>query len=347
MMNNIPEKAYNSNIMNNKKEMVFVSRMFEGRQTPWSGIGKNIQEAKSLDDALKMGDLDWEVKQQPIYFQGDRVELGNGKAQIHMDRIPNKLVNVRADNNYPLGVVSDNYKVVQNRQGFDILSELIGTNEVEFDTALNLKGGSIVCIMAKMKEEVVVGDKVAPYLAFYTRHDGKGSIMVFMSPIRIWCQNMLNLALKQSPRKWSTVHAGDMDSKLEDARITLGLAKNYMTEFKKEADILSQQHVSDAQIKEIINELYPVMALEEDGSNQKKIDNVKIIHEELEARIKNAPDLSKFKNTGWAVINGVSDFITHAEPKRESPTFKENLFINTVTDNSLMDKAYTILSKVA
>ena len=68
-------------------------------------------------------------------------------------------------------------------------------------------------------------DEVDPYICFTNTFDGSGSIKVCSTPVRVVCNNTLNLALSNAKRTWSTRHVGDIKGKLEEAKETLGLAK--------------------------------------------------------------------------------------------------------------------------
>ena len=56
---------------------------------------------------------------------------------------------------------------------------------------------------------------------FMNSHDGTGAIKAAMTPIRVVCQNTLNLALSNAKRSWSANHVGNINGKLDDARYTL------------------------------------------------------------------------------------------------------------------------------
>lgn len=53
-----------------------------------------------------------------------------------------------------------------------------------------------------------MGDWIDSYLVFFKSHNGSGSIKVALTPIRVTCQNTLNLALRKASRIWSTKHTG-------------------------------------------------------------------------------------------------------------------------------------------
>ena len=124
-----------------------------------------------------------------------------------------------------LGIVSDKYKIVQNHEAFDFTDSLIGEG-CTYETAGSLKGGKKVFLLAKLPQKMIIEDAVDPYVCFTNSHDGFGAIQACMTPIRVVCNNTLNLALSKATRKWSTKHVGDIDNKLEkqlyDVLIDLG-----------------------------------------------------------------------------------------------------------------------------
>jgi hypothetical protein len=138
---------------------------------------------------------------------------------------------------------------------------------------------------------------------------------------------------------WSAIHTGDMDAKLEEAKRTLGLAKQYMDKLTKEADYMAKDELSNAQVKEIIELLLPFP----DEAGDKAKQNIELLRNELIARYILSPDIKKFYGTQWGFINAVSDFATHREPIRKAATFQENLFEKTINGHPLIDQAYDLL----
>lgn len=98
-------------------------------------------------------------------------------------------------------------------------------------------------------------DWIEPYLVFYNTHDGSGSLKAALTPIRVTCQNTLNLALRRAKRSRSTKHTGDIRLKLEDARETLLRAEQYMDELGNEMNYLANIRISDHEADAFIREL--------------------------------------------------------------------------------------------
>lgn len=194
--------------------------------------------------------------------------------------------------------------------------------------------------MAKLPQNYIIsGDEITPYLVFMNSHDGTGAIKAAMTPIRVVCQNTLNLALKTAKRTWSADHVGDIQGKMEDVRYTLLYADQYMKELGKAIDALRRIKLSDRQVQEYIDALFPLP----ENATEAQTKNMLRLKEDMKARYHEAPDLKDVGKNGYRFINAVSDFATHSEPLRKRTNYKESLFARTVEGNVMIDKAYELV----
>lgn len=304
-----------------------VETMFYVREAPWHGLGTRVEEALTSKEALIASGLNWKVEQKEIFTE-DGVTIQGYYA------------NVRNTDYKVLGVVTNRYQIVQNSEAFAFTDSLI-ENGVKYETAGALKDGKKTWILARLPETYrMVDDKVVPYIVFSNSHDGAGAIKVAMTPVRVVCQNTLNLALDTASRIWSTNHTGDIDSKMDDAKMTLFMAKSYMSELTKEAKRLNARKVLDDEVEEYIKELLPIPT----NASELMERNVINLRNDMRMRYFYAPDLQHVGNNGYRFINAVSDFATHAKPLRETASYKENLFLKTMEGNPLIDKAHQLLA---
>ena len=303
-----------------------VESMFYVRETPWHGLGAKVMEAPDSEGALIAAGLNWNVIQEPI-FTGENEPIRGYKA------------NIRDSDRRVLGVVTDRYKVIQNHEAFAFTDELLGQG-VRYETAGSLQDGKKVWLLAHMPHEYIIsGERISPYLLFSNTHDGSGAIKVALTPIRVVCNNTLNLALSTAKRSWSMVHTGDIRSKMQEARDTLFMAERYMDELGKEFEALRLKKLSDQKVMEYIEVLLPV----EDGSTPQQIKNIERLWEDMKIRYFDAPDLQDTGKNAYRFINAVSDFATHAKPLRRTANYKENLFARTAEGNPLIDRAYQMM----
>lgn len=297
-----------------------VETMMSVREMPWHGLGTIVQEAPTSQDAIEIAGLNWEVVSNPIFDSLGR-EIKGYKA------------NTRSTDESVLGIVSNKYQIVQNREAFEFTDNLVANGDVRYETAGSLRNGKQVWLLAKLDGVKVAGDDVDPYICFTNTHDGTGAIKVCMTPIRVVCNNTLNVALSTAKRMWSTKHMGDMESKLLEAKETLGLANNYMAALDEAADKFANTKITDAEIEKVLNDLFPVDLVKD---TPRKINNVKELKDNFYICYM-MPDIAKFRNTQWGVINAMSDMVTHMSPARRTETYQENNWGRIINGHPFMD----------
>ena len=290
-----------------------------GRYAPWHGLGTAVDHACSSAEALELAGLDWEVNSRPIYTD-------NGVA------IPGYIANTRSSDNKVLGVVTEKYKIVQNKEAFAFTDNLLD-NDAKYVTAGSLRGGKNVWMLAQLPRTKILGDDVDQFLCFTNTHDGTGAVRVFTTPTRVCCQNTLNLALSTAKRSWSCRHMGNMESKMHEATRTLELANKYMEELSKKADELANTTVSDDKIRQIVAEMFPI---DEDNQSHRQLANMEQAKKEFMVAYF-MPDIAQFRNTAWGLVNAMADMVAHSSPKRNTSTYQENNFERIVIGHPLLD----------
>lgn len=323
-----------------------VEWMFSGNSiSVWHGIGEIIKGTVTSEEAIKLAKLDWDVVPKPIYD-------GLGR------ELPGYKVNVRSTDNQILGVVTDKYKIIQNKDAFAFTDELLGEG-VQYETAGSLASGKRVWMLARMENTLLAEENVDPFLVFTNSHDGKGAVRVAMVPIRVICQNTLNLALQQASRHWSCSHMGDIDGKLEDARNTLTNAHLYMEALEEEFGELKLKKVTDDQVRKMTDlllkmefeDLYKRATMDIDKTLVSFDDIKRKRKAEVSLNYKRAeiiniyndkPDLRDTERTAFRFVNAVSDWATHTTDHKNTRNYQENLFMKVADGYSIIDTAHKI-----
>jgi phage/plasmid-like protein (TIGR03299 family) len=310
---------------------------------PWHGLGQIIEASPTSDDAIKIAGLDWEVKPMPIY-DGFGHELTGYK------------VNTRMSDMKPLGIVTDRYKVVQNAEAFAFTDALLG-NGVRYETAGSLASGKTVWMLARMEGTTLAEEDIDPYLVFTNSHDGKGAVRVAITPVRVVCQNTLNLALAQASRHWTCVHKGNIQDKLDEAYMTLSNAELYMKALEEEFGELKLKTVSDQKVKEMTDKLLEleftalfnkavkkgkVIQLKEEIKRQKYEEKLSRKRNDILTIYHEKPDLVGTEKSAFRFVNAVSDYATHTTDHKNTVNYQENLFMRTADGHPLIDTAYQL-----
>lgn len=302
-----------------------VESMVYTREKPWHGLGTKVEEAPTSADALHLAGLDWRVEQKNIQLCGGA-------------KVPGYKANVRSTDGKVLGVVSDRYRIVQNADAFEFTDSIIG-GDVRYETAGSLNGGKKIWLLAKLPETEIAGDKTEPYLCFSNTHDGSGAVRVCMTPIRVVCNNTLNLALDSAKRAWSIRHTGSLQSKMHEARTCLRMANRYMGALAEKADRMANTTITRDQLNRILDELFPV----DEHTTEREKQNIKKLRDEYMVCYF-APDLVKFRDTAWGAYNAMSDMITHNAPLRKTENYRENNWGRLMDGHVMMDKMTGLLN---
>ena len=295
------------------------------RVEPWK-FGQNITSANSVEDAIRLADMAWEVVQTPAL-----IRLADG----NILETPMK-VNVRSDNNAFLGVVSDRYQTVQNKDAFSFLTYL---TDFKFISAGIVSGGKTVWLCVEVPDFYVLGENMKMYFVFSSTHDGKGAIRAAITPVRPACSNTLNLAFKKAVRSFSLLHKGDVAGKLEMVGDIMEHENSYRSVFQLESERLAGIRLSDVMFNSLLEKLFPLP----ENATPRKADIVENQRAELISAY-NADDLGNLRGTAYGFIQAVSDFAYHAEPARQTATYRENKMKDVIKGNALLDKALELLT---
>lgn len=291
---------------------------------PWHPLGKVIKDAPSSDKAIEIAGLDWSVEQVQIYAGTKPVE--------------GLLGNIRSDTKDCLGIITKRYSIVQNKEAFAFIDDIVGDGCV-YETAGSLWNGKRVWMLVKMPETNILGDAIENYLCFTNSHDGISAVKVCISNIRVVCNNTLTLALSSAQRMWSFRHMGDIQSKKQEAAETLDLASKYLLSLSEKAEDMVKKSVD---IDKFILKLLPVTK----DMSKRKTENAQLVRDAIVSIHNNKDDLGNFRKTSWGVYNAVADFVSNSEPLRKTATMQENKFLSFVDGNDLLLKAQKILNVV-
>ena len=282
----------------------------------------DISSAKNIEEALKISGMDWAVESRNIFD-----DKGNPYESYR--------ANVRTTDDKLLGIVTNKYSIVQNWDAFEFVDGLVDEG-FKLDRAGQFREGKSIWVMGTLPKANILGDDVSNNIVFVNSHDGSSGVKVMMTPVRLICYNMLNLALKKATRVWATKHTGSIYSKLEEAKYTLGLANKYMAELAIEAERLANIKVTDAEIEAIFDALYPIDRAKD---SSRRINNVITLKNNF-IECYNADDIAQFKGTAYGAVNAMSDLVSHKVPVRESESFYENSWNRLINGHAALDNFY-------
>ncbi len=321
------------------------------REPAWHRLGKTVEHAMTINEAIELANLDFQVDKTECY--ANSISLIDGIETSSMKIVPNKFATYRKDNGDILGCVGNSYKVVQNREALSFFDEFLHESDAVFQTAGALGKGEVIFISAKLPSYIKVGykDKVEQYLLLSTSHDGTSSVQIMFTPIRVVCNNTLNAALSTAGSKIKIRHTNSANSKLKEAHRIMGIT-NERSKFMQEIyPSLSKVRVDDKEVKDYINHVF----LTKDELALLSQYNVRDAYrvEEISTRKANIIDdvykayfvgpgqqLDTAKGTMWGAYNAVTCYFQNIKSiKSDDKAMRSNFY---GSNYEVMQKAFNL-----
>ena len=260
----------------------------------WDASGEYVLDhVPNSDEMLKAAHLNWNVETQPIYDDDGR-------------RIPGYATTIRSDTGRHLGVMSDSYQVVQNRDAFRFMDDLLRDGIMRYEAAGALRSGRTVWVLARMPsvDMIAEGDDLQRFVLWLNSHDATGALYAIPTSVRVVCANTAALAIRGQR---GIRHIGDMTEKLSQAHDLLSQANEQFTNFREQGQVLANRRYSPIDAKQFLTTLLP--APEESGRSlsirERKVQEID------RALGKERQNLPAIKGTWWSLYNAVSEAVDH------------------------------------
>ena len=292
------------------------SMMYTGA-TPWHGLGTMIKYAPTIEEALVASGLNWNVALKTMTLEGSSIV------------VPNQRAAVRDSDNKILGVVGDRYNVLQNKEAFEWFRPFLDSGLATLETAMSLRGGSRVAILAKLAGNPMViakGDEVEKYILLYHSHDGSLMAGAGLTPIRVVCANTLKLA--QNDMRSQLIkfkHTQSLHLNLDRVREIINTSNNRFEATAEQYRMLANKGIDAFSLKKYVNTVFDTVE-KEDGSNSKILEKIIPLFEKGKGN-----DLASIRGTYWAAYNAVTEYLGY-QSGRSQDTRLNSLWLGAGSD---------------
>lgn len=302
--------AHNLNTNKKTGKVAFASG---NGQKAWHGLGQIVDGSMTAKQAIELAQLDYNVIQVPLTIEVPKQKMGIV--------VPNQFATLRTDTNDIFGVVGNQYQIIQNQEAFNFFDNIVGDGAAIYETAGALGVGQKIFISAKMPNDIIringSDDITEMYVVLTSSHDGSGSIVAMVTPIRVVCQNTLNAALKDSTNKVKIRHTKNAKIALEQAHEVLGITHILTNELNECFNSLAKKKLTDAKVDELVSAIFA-------GGGKKEEESTRIlnIRNEVFEAYENGAGQKGIRGTAWGLYNGITNYLDHKkEYKNESSMF--------------------------
>jgi phage/plasmid-like protein (TIGR03299 family) len=171
----------------------YYQEVSDSQNKPWHGANfPDMSPGIDFDQICNNSNINWDVASTPIYLEKPLHLQVEGEDK--MDTFPGEYALQRQDTGYPLGIVSGQYEIVQNREVLDWHRPFFDSGICNFESAGVFKGGKRCWLMVRMAKDPLMPvneDPILPYLIFTHGFDGKTSVKIHPTMTRVWCLNQM------------------------------------------------------------------------------------------------------------------------------------------------------------
>ncbi len=281
-----------------------VETMFYSGATPWHGLGTRVDRALTSAEAIQQAGQDWNVRKGFVWAGPDR-EWQENKVCIY-----------RETDNAILGFATPAYELFQNSQAFDFLDSLLQDGVMRYHTAGSLFGGKVVWILAQMEEGMLIaGDKYEQYILLFTSHDGKGSVRVRPTSVRVVCNNTLNWALStQAAVEIKLSHRSGLAQRLVDASKVMDVTTEAQRNLSYWLETMSYTPFSNEQFKDLTETMFGSI---DDDTHKRRVNAADQFINVWKQETSYAPEQS-----AYAAIQTVTGYADHHRTYNGAPAVK-------------------------
>jgi len=303
-----------------------VENMFFVGDTPWHGLGRQVIDAPTSEQAIIQAGLDWQVKKIPLITADG---LNRPVDHVAIERI--------SDNSI-LGVVGPRFEPLQNSAAFKFFDPFIDAGLAKYETAGSLREGKRIWILAALNRDNIKisdGDEVKKYVLLSNSHDGSLAVRVGFTPIRVVCSNTLKMSHDNASSQLLRVrHTASMNANLTKIQEIMNLA-----DANFEATASQYKALFNTAINSDDLETYIKIVFKGKDTPQFKTLSGKIV--EL---FNNGKGAELSKGTVWGAYNAVTEYLSYnagrtADNRLNSLWFGVNDTLNSVAFNEALKLA--------
>ena len=268
-----------------------IETMFFKGETPWHGLGVQVNHALTSDEAIKQAGLDWGVRKVSL--------MTADGSNLPVDHVGIQ----RVTDNSILGVVGPRFEPLQNSEAFKFFDPFIDANLATYETAGSLREGKRIWILAAINNtpiEVKDGDIVKKYVLLSNSHDGSMAVRVGFTPIRVVCANTLKLSHDNAASKLLRIrHSKSVKDNLIKIQEIMNIANASFEATAEQYRRMANTNINSQDLEEYVKVVF--------GSrDSKQFDNLK---SKVVNLFENGKGAEFHRGTVWGAYNAVTEYL--------------------------------------
>ena len=159
----------------------------------------------------------------------------------------------------------------------------------------------------------ILGDSHKVNVIFENSFDGSTPIRATYCMLRIMCQNQLSTVWRENPCVVKLMHTRSVVAKITQAKEIMANVQSYIKDYTASAEKLVGKRLNNKEIDQILTEYLKISEAESEKEQERLLDTKNNI-----IKLVDLEDHENFKGTAWGLVNSVTNYNSHRDPRRSS-----------------------------
>lgn len=274
---------------------------------------QNLETNEIIFEVLQATGLNWTVSKEPIYF-GENVV------------IEDKYANVRSDVNKPLGIVGNQYEILQNKDMVKTVYEAgkeVFNKNGEINHPWNnaetlgsygnigggsLKGGKAVFVQLKLDDAFIGKSDIKRFISVTNHHDGSKSLGFGTTNQVVCCANTFAIANKDLSK---IRHSASMQKRIDDAVLGLRKILEFETKQMEVFDKASTIRFDNKHLQDVFSMMFGAENLNNTEASTRLKNQVADFGKDVQTSIDEQGE------SLWTLFNAVTRYTNHTRKAKD------------------------------
>jgi phage/plasmid-like protein (TIGR03299 family) len=258
----------------------------------------------------------WEPVAEPVYRRRYEEQQFGPPKEVY-EELSGSYLNVRSDNDEPLGVNPDTFVTVSNGEMYDIAEVIEGQDKgsVMYETGGSLRGGRKVWLLLRLKDPIVVaGDPrgaTIPYYGLQNSHDGSGAFRGQATVTRIVCANTAQAAdldAEQRGTSFEFHHTKNIRERIEQAQQALAGWRDSIVRWQEQSEQMARTLITNDQQETFVVKFIPMPPPH--ATSEIVVNNVEVARTQLR-NILAGPTCEGISLTTYGLVQASVEYLNH------------------------------------
>jgi phage/plasmid-like protein (TIGR03299 family) len=246
-------------------------------EVAWHGLGitKKLGEVITVRQALEEADMTFPYVMVPVGYTTPAGEFVNSGNRSMVLRGPSR----QDDSWAELGVVSSEYRFLQNAELADGLDAICKATGWQFETAGALGKGETVFMSLRTGKRSVFGDNYDTFLIVSDGKCAQRALQISVAPVRVVCQNTLLMSDSSSLAKITIAHDEEVAGEYRFWLELIGAIQQAQDEAFSQLETMASVKITDKQAQTIIGKAFPLPGQSRKGRQAQALLNLPALSE--------------------------------------------------------------------